>query len=313
MTQLNDGVPRRITACTPFSFQLEACDTRPFDDFRGSGVVEQAKVPVTVAHGSLAERMFAPVPPGGDGMLLTADLGKFGRPEQLHVAFHAVEDWRDAHGGALPGLRDAGHAAEVVAAAKAFVARAKAAAGDAAVPVETVDEEVVANVALLAAAELPALCAFFGGIVAQEIVKTTGKFTPLRQLLYLDAFEVLPDGHAGAPASEYAPAGSRYDGLVAILGRTTQARIADQRLFVVGAGALGCEFLKNFALMGAGCGPHGRVTVTGACVRACVRARAAARAARRGGSLARVPTPAPRIAPAPAVPPQGCLLHSTCS
>jgi len=35
-----------------------------------------------------------------------------------------------------------------------------------------------------------------------------------------------------------------------------------QKVFVVGAGALGCEFLKNFALMGVGCGAEGRVTVT---------------------------------------------------
>lgn len=224
--------------------------------------MEQSKVPATVAHAPLSERILAPVVPS-EGMLTTPDLGKFGRPEQLHVAFQAVEEWREAHGGALPGLRNATHAAEVVVAAKAFVARAKATAGDAAVPIDEVDEAVVSNVALLAAAELPALCAFFGGIVAQEVVKATGKFTPLKQYLYLDAFEILPEGHESAPASEYTPSGSRYDGLVAILGRTLQAKIMDQRLFVVGAGALGCEFLKNFALMGAGCGPNGRVTVTG--------------------------------------------------
>jgi ubiquitin-activating enzyme E1 len=30
----------------------------------------------------------------------------------------------------------------------------------------------------------------------------------------------------------------------------------------VGAGALGCEFLKNFAMMGIACGDSGLVTVT---------------------------------------------------
>jgi ubiquitin-activating enzyme E1 len=34
-----------------------------------------------------------------------------------------------------------------------------------------------------------------------------------------------------------------------------------QKWFVVGAGAIGCELLKNFALMGLGCG-NGCVTVT---------------------------------------------------
>ena len=261
MTQLNDGVPRKVLSAKAFSFVID-CDTRSYGEYTGSGgIAEQTKVPVTVAHAPLSSMIYAPVP-SGEGMMLTPDLGKFGRPEQLHLAFQGVEEWREAHGGALPGLRNAAHAAEVVAAAKGFLAKAKATAGDAAVPVEAVDEDVVASVALTAAAELPALCAFFGGIVAQEIVKYAGKFTPLKQYLYLDAFEVLPKDHATLPAAEFAPAGSRYDGLIAILGRSLQAAVTNQRLFVVGAGALGCEFLKNFALMGAGCGPSGRVTVT---------------------------------------------------
>lgn len=37
------------------------------------------------------------------------------------------------------------------------------------------------------------LCAFFGGFVAQEIVKAiTGKFTPANQAFYYDSSEVLP-------------------------------------------------------------------------------------------------------------------------
>jgi ubiquitin-activating enzyme E1 len=106
------------------------------------------------------------------------------------------------------------------------------------------------------------LAAFFGGIVAQEVVKFTGKFSPLRQWLYLDAFEVLPEGVDALPEAEFAPHGNRYDNAVALIGRTAQNKVMDQRVFVVGAGALGCEFLKNFAMMGIGCGPKGRITVT---------------------------------------------------
>lgn len=33
-------------------------------------------------------------------------------------------------------------------------------------------------------------------------------------------------------------------------------------MFMVGAGALGCEFIKAFALMGVGCGPEGLINCT---------------------------------------------------
>jgi hypothetical protein len=38
----------------------------------------------------------------------------------------------------------------------------------------------------------PVAC-FFGGLVAQEVVKFTSKFTPLSQWLHIDWLEVLPD------------------------------------------------------------------------------------------------------------------------
>ena len=41
-------------------------------------------------------------------------------------------------------------------------------------------------------------------------------------------------------------AGTKYDHLIAIFGSTLMNTIGAQRVFLVGAGALGCEFLKNF-------------------------------------------------------------------
>jgi ubiquitin-activating enzyme E1 len=38
------------------------------------------------------------------------------------------------------------------------------------------------------------MAAFFGGVVAQEIVKFTGKYSPLKQWLHYDIFETLPKG-----------------------------------------------------------------------------------------------------------------------
>ena len=41
-----------------------------------------------------------------------------------------------------------------------------------------------------------------------------------------------------------------------------QTRIGNVRLFVVGSGAIGCELMKNYALIGIGSGPGGMILIT---------------------------------------------------
>ena len=101
------------------------------------------------------------------------------------------------------------------------------------------------------------MAAMFGGFVAQEIVKFTGKYMPLKQWAHYDCFESLP-----AAAVSREPMGCRYDDQIKIYGRETQELLGNVKTFMVGAGALGCEYAKAMALMGLGCGPNGSVTVT---------------------------------------------------
>ena len=62
--------------------------------------------------------------------------------------------------------------------------------------------------------------------------------------------------------SDYKPLNSRYDAQISVFGAKFQKKLEDTRSFVVGSGALGCEFLKNLALMGVSCGTQGKLTVT---------------------------------------------------
>ena len=104
------------------------------------------------------------------------------------------------------------------------------------------------------------MAAVFGGLVGQEVIKAaTGKFHPLFQWLYFDSLESGPS--EPLPAEALAPQGGRYDGQIAVLGRDLNAALGKANVFLVGAGALGCEFIKNFALMGVACG-GGEVTLT---------------------------------------------------
>ncbi len=114
--------------------------------------------------------------------------------------------------------------------------------------VEEVEESVITNIARFARAQISPMAAFWGGIVSQEVVKFVGKYSPLQQWLHYDIMESLPKGEVNRTLT-----GGRYDHQIAIYGKETQTKLGNSKLFMIGAGALGCEFMKGFALMGVGC------------------------------------------------------------
>ncbi|CAM9241253.1 unnamed protein product [Chrysoparadoxa australica] len=243
----------------PYRLQL-ACDTRKFGTYENGGVLTQVKVPVVKHHRSFESCAVKPVGDGEWGLLFT-DGAKFGRAEQLHLALLALWEFQQGK-GRYPVVGDEAEAAEVVALAKAINeqhTKLNEATEGSALALEVVDEACMKQVAMFAAAEVQPLGAYFGGVVAQEIVKATGKYTPLNQWLHIDFLEVLPSERA----DDCQPLGTRYDDLITIYGRRfVEERIMNGKTFMVGCGALGCEFLKNFALLGFACGPDGLITVT---------------------------------------------------
>merc|ERR1719471_2588403 len=227
----------------PYTFSIG--DTTAFGDYERGGVVTQVKQPKVVS--------FKPLPLAMKEMepVLT-DFGKFMTPQLLHVCYQTLHSWNSSH-SALPKPWSQADAAE-------FLALAKQNHGE-----EVSDEDFVLQFAKICAGDLNPMCAAIGGIVAQEVMKAcSGKFMPIYQWLYFDAIECLPEDVSGLTEEACAPSNSRYDGQIAVFGQQFQESITKQKWFVVGAGAIGCELLKNFALMGLGCNQDagGEVIVT---------------------------------------------------
>jgi len=82
----------------------------------------------------------------------------------------------------------------------------------------------------------------------------------LAQFIYFDSVESLPT--EPLHPSDLKPLNSRYDAQISVFGSKLQKKLEDAKVFIVGSGALGCEFLKNLALMGVSCNKQGKLTIT---------------------------------------------------
>lgn len=189
-------------------------------------------------------------------MFYVYDFAAFDRPGHLHLAFQAVQQFRAKH-NKWPGLSES-DINETIALAEEINNKHKS--NENAFKLEAIDDEVkriIRNTAQFSDRVISPMVAFFGGIVAQEIVKITGKYTPISQFLHFEAFLSAPTGEVDRTLHN-----TRYDDQVAIFGNELQKKLGDLEIFMVGAGALGCEYVKAYAMMGIGCGPKGKVICT---------------------------------------------------
>ena len=142
------------------------------------------------------------------GFMEPPDLAKFGRSEQLHAALFGIQQFV-INNNKYPGDSDADRA-ETLKMTNARLEELKASGGH---QVE-LEAEVFNKAVSYAGCSISPMSAFFGGIVAQEIVKFTGKYTPLKQWLHFDIYETLPR----EDSINRKLSGSRHDDQIAIYG-----------------------------------------------------------------------------------------------
>eukprot|EP01039_Chlorochromonas_danica_P005873 gene5873-6468_t len=247
MTEINDQL-YTITVKDPFSFELNH-DSRSYGAYERGGYVQMIKQPTHMSFQSISQSF---VQPG----MFCCDVVKYDRAAVLHLAFRALHGFVEKH-GILPRPGNTDDAQEVVDLVQHFNETVLQLSPE----FLSANEEVIRNFAKTSRGQLSPICAFLGGALGQEVLKAcSGKFTPINQWFYYDCLEALPK--PSLPVEEVQPIGSRYDGQLIVFGHSIQKALANLRLFLVGAGAIGCEMLKNWAMMGVGTGEQGLVQVT---------------------------------------------------
>ncbi|XP_060070684.1 ubiquitin-like modifier-activating enzyme 6 [Ylistrum balloti] len=247
MTALN-GMTCRVKVLSPSTFAI--CDTtgESFTPYEHGGIITQVRIPQKFSFKSLESQLKDPT-------LLTPDLSKISAPSNLHLAMLALHQYHQEQNDQLPNVWCQKDAARIVSLAHDINNKLTN-------KVEPLDEDLVRMLSFTARGCFVPLCAAVGGFVAQEGLKAlTGKFTPLNQWLYLDAVDVISKKDISNPV-QFQPRGDRYDALRICIGEGKCCQLANMKLFMVGCGAIGCEMLKNYALLGIASQDKGQITIT---------------------------------------------------
>ena len=248
--ELNDDEPKKIKIIDGNTFSIEK--KKDNDNYYISGgIVEEFKIPKEFKFYPLKERFLIPYK---EEEPIIMDKTKKNENALLHCAIISLHKYFEKH-NEMPQLNNLEQAKEIVDIARDFYNNAinndedwiknkKRKIKEKNVPF---DESYIIKVARWSKSEINPICTFLGGIVAQEVIKITGKYIPIKQWLRFDFFEAIENLPYNCNRELL---NSRYDEQIAIFGQEIQQKLSNLNIFMVGAGALGCEYLKNFALMG---------------------------------------------------------------
>ncbi|KAI1436642.1 putative ubiquitin-protein ligase [Xylaria sp. CBS 124048] len=247
MDGLNSAEPRKVTVKGPYTFSIG--DVSGLGQYTSGGLYQQVKQPVILDFKPISVSLREPE-------FIQSDFAKFDRPQLLHVGFEVLSSFKKSK-GRFPRPMNNEDAAALIEMVKKFVQETQIE-----LEIGEKEEKILRELSYQAQGDLNPMAAFFGGLAAQEVLKAvSGKFRPIQQWFYFDSLESLPT--SSARTEELCkPIGSRYDGQIAVFGKEYQDKLANVKQFLVGAGAIGCEMLKNWAMIGLGVGPKGKIIIT---------------------------------------------------
>ncbi|XP_064414221.1 ubiquitin-like modifier-activating enzyme 6 isoform X1 [Latimeria chalumnae] len=244
MSALN-GSTHTVSVLSPYSFSIG--DTSNMEPYQHGGIALLIKMPKMFCFEKLEKQILNP-------SCLTVDFSKPEAPLEIHTAMLALDRFQEQH-NRLPNIGCLQDAEQMLSIATSI--------NESLENKEPVNEELVKWLSWTARGFLAPLAAAIGGIASQEVlIALTQKFSPVQQWLYIDAIEVV-DNLEDTNKEQFLPRGDRYDALRACIGDSLCQKLYKLNVFLVGCGAIGCEMLKNFALLGVGSDSEkGMITIT---------------------------------------------------
>lgn len=254
LTSINES-KHVVKVKNPQSFYIG--DTTGYTAYERNGMAKQIKSTKQMEFSDIEKVLFDKELSAIDQNMAISDFTKIAHTNPLHIGFQALSDFK-VNFNNLPAPWN-------IDDFKKLLEIAEKISQDYKYELTPKDKKLIAFLSFTAQTQFNPLAAFFGGLIAQEAVKAmTGKFMPIKQIFYYDSIEVLPGFEINddenilesieklAQSEKYALSNDRLDGIRTIVGKEILEKMRKMKILVVGAGAIGCELLKNFSMLEVG-------------------------------------------------------------
>ena len=254
MKELNNCSEVKIKILDEYNVEIN--DTSGFSDYISGGYMTKAKKSIIYNYESFEKKIEEPYNEE-EGYPEQLDSANQNTNEIIHIGILGLFSFYDKN-NRLPELNNEKDAEELIKISKEiFNEKDSKIENEKEFWIKGLKEQIedfdklfnqtINYLSIWARAQISPIASFLGGIVAQEIVKYTGKFLPLKQWLWFNFSQIVENLKKNVDRSLK---GTRYDDQIAIFGNKMQKNLENTNIFMIGAGALGCEFLKTFSLMG---------------------------------------------------------------
>ena len=257
----NEKIFRKIKCKNDENNSFYIGDISNYSDYESGGIIEEVNIPISINHQSLEKRLEEPIDLIKKKEMKALTLTnrcqifnvdeKLKRPEieLIFLSFKAIFEFLD-ESKRLPKLNCTKEAEIIVQKTKKLFEEVKRENNLRYKELKDFDENIPFNMSLYSSCEIPCVTSFLGGIIAQEIIKTTGKYIPINQWQIFNFLEYLPNDNLRNRDKKLSI--NRYTEQTAIFGEKIINELQNQKILLAGAGAVGCEMLKNLALLGIG-------------------------------------------------------------
>lgn len=254
MTEINSVKPRYYEFNQENENEFFIGDTSNYSEYIGGGVVEEFEYPIEMSYKTLQENLMNPT----DTMMqIDFSKNKKDRKQLLHSLFISLQTYYDKN-EKLPEINDENDSESLFNQIQEFKNNIDNKNGffkD----FPELNKILIKDLIKFSKAQHPSLCSFLGGFVAQESIKYTGLYCPLNQWFWIDIYDETIINLTNANRTIL---NCRYDDIISIYGRELVEKLHSCNMFLIGAGAVGCEYLKILSLMGISTKDHCKVTVT---------------------------------------------------